>query len=1032
MTRHRLLPTALLVALPLSLSLLLAACTGDKGVTGATGATGPAGAPGAEGPAGPSGTPGATGAIGPAGPTGAAGTTGAQGPTGATGDVGSSGAQGPTGDTGPLGPDGAGTNLSRYEELPGVVIAINRVAPVVGTTAMVGSTLSVTFTVKKKNGTILPLESLSYSALYVSGPTSSYQMISPVLADVKSRATANADGSYTYVFATAIPATYPAPLNDSTAFGLDDGELQGQALRSGTYTVGLEAYRNYTSGGVTYRDAGNATKDFLFGTATVFEPREVVKNDNCNQCHNQLRAHGGIRRDVKNCVLCHTAGAEDRNVPAVEGGTPGVSIELGVMVHKIHNAKHLPSVLGITTDADGNRVYSATPKPLKYVGYNNTVTDFSTVQFPVWPNFNVVMPQDIGYATGTLTTAQKAADAETRRGVTDCAKCHGDPDGTGPLTAPAQGSFATSKPTRRACGSCHDDIVWANRYLANNAPMPEQTSDGQCRTCHVDSGRIGTVDSHKHPLTNPEVNTGLNFNVTSLVAAGTTRAKLATGDKVAVTFTMKDDAGNTLDPVNALRPLTAMNYVLSGPTTNYNLLMYTSIPIYAFGSGAAASYTMNLPMPVIQEYLGAVAGTSPRTYTTARKPHWNPATLGGLNVALTSVSVRTGAATATTTLAAATKLYQNYIDLPVTAASLGYAANNVLVLDDNTASEEYRTIGKLDELNPNRLWFTTTASYAQLSGLRFAHAAGASVGKATLTAKIYGTDFTVDNANGTFTEAAGKDFGVGNKVLVNYTSDFVMPSVYPQSPYDSLDLDDAFGEWAGKPLSSGTYTFTLWGNTQLCVSPLRAMVTPTIATGTSSYNCSGSTTNPAPATDNTSYRGTSPTAAVDFLYGTATTLTPYANISGGGSTCNKCHNDIYFHGGGRRGFQTCIACHGVAGSELAQGSTGTPTSVRFQQLLHEKHKETFPSSVGGVRDCAMCHGTATTWKEPAPVTHSDPAVQATLKPDRVYTFACSGCHTDTAAQQHIETNTSTLGVESCSVCHAPGREYAIEYAHQSR
>src|SRR5205814_7079130 len=114
--------------------------------------------------------------------------------------------------------------------------------------------------------------------------------------------------------------------------------------------------------------------------------------------------------DVRLCVLCHSAGAEDSN----DGGaTPGVSVEFKVMIHKIHNGQHLPSVLGVaTTDPAGTRDYTVAPKPLLYEGFN--VDDFSDVGFPVFPSFNIAMPKDEGYSALSST----------------------DPDGTGPLLSP--------------------------------------------------------------------------------------------------------------------------------------------------------------------------------------------------------------------------------------------------------------------------------------------------------------------------------------------------------------------------------------------------------------------------------------------------------------------------------------------------------------------------------------------------------------------------------------------------------------------
>src|SRR4030095_3560573 len=122
------------------------------------------------------------------------------------------------------------------------------------------------------------------------------------------------------------PHTYPAPLNDSPDFGPADGELTGQALLSGTYTLGLYFSWDFTVDGESFRDAGNVTQDFMFGSATQIDTREVIKHDKRTACHTSLRAHGDRRRNVTLCLLCHTAGSEDR-ISTAAGGTPGVSID---------------------------------------------------------------------------------------------------------------------------------------------------------------------------------------------------------------------------------------------------------------------------------------------------------------------------------------------------------------------------------------------------------------------------------------------------------------------------------------------------------------------------------------------------------------------------------------------------------------------------------------------------------------------------------------------------------------------------------
>lgn len=83
------------------------AATGPQGEVGPKGDTGEQGPKGDTGATGPKGDTGATGAQGPKGATGETGATGPQGPKGETGPRGPQGEQGIQGETGPAGPQGA-------------------------------------------------------------------------------------------------------------------------------------------------------------------------------------------------------------------------------------------------------------------------------------------------------------------------------------------------------------------------------------------------------------------------------------------------------------------------------------------------------------------------------------------------------------------------------------------------------------------------------------------------------------------------------------------------------------------------------------------------------------------------------------------------------------------------------------------------------------------------------------------------------------------------------------------------------------
>ncbi len=935
------------------------------------------------------------------------------------GSDGAPGLPGPPGASavGPGAPTDSG--LTRDDDLPGITVTVTEVkgASGVGGTFQVGDFVTFHFTVKKDDGSDWNLDELSGRAL-VSGPTVNYQRVLVERTDVAATAAPVAAGVHSYTFPTAIPGSYLAPLNDTATFGAGDGEWAGTSLISGTYTLGLYFVWSFTFEEAGKRDAGSAVANFLLGTATTITPREVIGQENCNACHEDLRIHGDMRRDVRICVLCHTSGAEDKNVATAAGGTPDITIDFRVMIHKIHNGSHLPSVLGVTTMPGGDREYAATPKPYQIVGFGNSVHDFSEVAFPVWPNAALPMPRDTGYAAASATI--RGLEDQVRTGVTDCEKCHGDPDGAGPFAAPAQGILAYSQPTRRACGACHDDVDFDGLYTSNGQTMPEQATDSACVLCHEISGtHLDVVDAHRHPLFDPLVNAGLHIDVTTVAEAGTNDGDgtLDPGEKISVTFGMIDDLGNSVDA----NQLGSFFSVVSGPTTNQNLVLYEAFPLAALPG--SPPYTTFLPERIQFERVGvSTALDSNESFTSIRFPHWS------VQGAATDVWVR-GASIPPAplpNLTAAAPALQNYIDVSDGGV---FARNDFIVIADGTGSEEYR---KIQTVEVNRLWFSSpyTANYP--TALTLAHAAGETVTPVSITL-VDPAGYNLDAPSGTIDEMT--EFGDG-EVLVSYTTDFVVPAKFGPTLNDTPTMDESWGKWAGKSLASGTYTVTLWGYRNLSV-PLFG--------------------------ETTTYRGTSPGAAKQFLVGAATTIEPYDLISSG-ENCTTCHEDVFFHGGSRRGFTTCIACHGNLGAEdrapyVAPGAPVTEVTVSFRTMLHKIHMGAelvnasnyvvngfgstpypnnftehtydhieFPALPGGVRECAKCHGVGNTaWMEPSERAHPTESVI----PIRAWRAVCGACHDSNAAQAHIDGQTAPSGAEACAVCHGTDREWAVERMHRS-
>jgi len=219
-----------------------------------------------------------------------------------------------------------------------------------------------------------------------------------------------------------------------------------------THTIGIYASRDLSEFDLG-TDYASATFNFVPNGATVTTVRDVIRTQSCNQCHDQLSFHGGSRRGLDMCVLCHTPQTIDPDT--------GNTLDMKVMAHKIHMGSQLPSVEG--------------GKPYQIIGRNGAVSDWSTV----------VMPSD------------------PRR----CEVCHQQNTGAANATA------YLNNPTGVACGACHDDVDFAS---GKNHPGGPQPNDKQCSFCHIPQGQLdfdaSVKGAHVVPVDSTSL-TGLVFNI---------------------------------------------------------------------------------------------------------------------------------------------------------------------------------------------------------------------------------------------------------------------------------------------------------------------------------------------------------------------------------------------------------------------------------------------------------------------------------------------------------------------------------------
>jgi OmcA/MtrC family decaheme c-type cytochrome len=233
----------------------------------------------------------------------------------------------------------------------------------------------------------------------------------------------NGDGTYDYTFAEKVPAgslyTFAAGLEGRVEF--DDGS--GNTLRQGTATNGI---------------------GFFVQDDNPGEPiprRAIVDTENCNQCHDDLRAHGGSRVGADYCVMCHNTTLTDideRDDSGPEYMLAGaMTVSFKDMIHRIHTGEELHDEYTV-------------------LGHNQSIHDFTEVRFP--------------------GRRQK------------CDICHIEDAFEVPLldevlsTSVDNGDTVVEvMPERAACTSCHDSFMTNIHAVLNTDPG---TGVETCAVCH--------------------------------------------------------------------------------------------------------------------------------------------------------------------------------------------------------------------------------------------------------------------------------------------------------------------------------------------------------------------------------------------------------------------------------------------------------------------------------------------------------------------------------------------------------------------
>lgn len=259
---------------------------------------------------------------------------------------------------------------------------------------------------------------INYSTRTVNGAT--YEMggmtQQPALASA-TQATTDSGGQFTminpgvyqYRFGLTVPANY-----DPTA----THTFTGYATRGGRAEV------------------ANPVFHFVPNGDPVVTSREVITTDTCNNCHSELAFHGGTRREMILCQVCHTEQTVDPE--------SGQSVEFQEMIHRIHHGHDLEN------------------HPYFIVGFRQSVHDYS----------EVIFPQD---TRNCVTCHQGGANSDNWKlapSRASCGSCHDNIDWTansGP-TAHTGGPQSDDN----GCRQCHQDVSGAefDRHIPGAHTVP--------------------------------------------------------------------------------------------------------------------------------------------------------------------------------------------------------------------------------------------------------------------------------------------------------------------------------------------------------------------------------------------------------------------------------------------------------------------------------------------------------------------------------------------------------------------------------
>ena len=543
---------------------------------------------------------------------------------GCLGDRGDTGGTGPGGDAGPPGPPGIPAPPSACRAPDGGAAAItanlNLSSPNNGQFFTAGERAVVTITFVDSCGQRVPPANLGSTAdLFVVGPRSPLQTVTA------------------YNLLNSSPGPFRAqglkPLADG---GTPNPNMTVQPDGTVVYTLNpitTEAPGTYTASvwaiGPDPLNQMFVLADFQVGTATV-EPYASgpAVDSTCASCHRNAApggktymAHiapgfspvGNYALDslpIGSCKACHNNA----------GYSPNPLLR---KVHGVHRGEH--------------QLAPGAAHPEYGFGADTSLSAFLNVGFPAMPT---------GGTPGLALPASVAMEKS-------CTSCHTD-------------DVWKTKPSRAACGTCHDNVFFAGALLPDGGvdpgataaaitpptvlgfpsgtagctddascsalssiatcntttknceltSHPRQDDDAQCGTCHAPANGLSPVPlAHRTPYDPPVSLEGYTFQNVTVTGGTGPSGSFKVGDKPVLSFQLLDAQ---YQPVADLGSSAAWagTFLVAGPTSN---------PQRVYGAGAGG---LNMKTPA-QGTLVYDPGTQTYTYTPAAT--WPASSIAPLN-----------------------------------------------------------------------------------------------------------------------------------------------------------------------------------------------------------------------------------------------------------------------------------------------------------------------------------------------------------------------------------------------------------------